>query len=189
MPALETIQIELGFEAPDFTLLEVKSNTQQSLSDVKGEKATVMMFICNHCPFVKHINAELSQIAKDYADKGVAFVAICSNDGDKYTDDNPTNLKAQAEAHDFTFPYFYDESQEVAKAYKAVCTPDFSIFTSDLKCAYRGQLDDSRPGNGKPVTGKDIRAALDAIIAGEEVPSPQLPSIGCSIKWRGEAPY
>ncbi len=189
MPALTTMQIELGFQAPDFTLADTVSGTDKSLQDVKGDKATVMMFICNHCPFVKHINEELVRLANDYTDKGISFVAISSNDAEKYTDDSPEKMKEAAESLGYSFPYLYDETQEIAQAYKAVCTPDFSIFNSDLECVYRGQLDDSRPNNGLPVDGKDIRAALDAILAGGAISEEQKPSIGCSIKWKGDAPY
>lgn len=188
MPALETIQISLDFKAPNFTLPDTVSGTNKSLTDLKGEKATVLMFICNHCPFVVHVAQQLSQLAKDYASKGISFVAISANDAEKYTDDAPDKMTLFAQKYGFTFPYLYDESQEVAKAYKAVCTPDFSIFDANLDCVYRGQLDDSRPNNGT-ADGSDIRAALDAILAGEAVSSDQKPSIGCSIKWKGTAPY
>ena len=189
MPALETIQISLGFLAPDFNLPDTVSGTDKNLQGLKGEKATVMMFICNHCPFVKHVNEGLVQLANDYQDKGISFIAISSNDVENYPADHPDLMKKNAEDLNFPFPYLYDETQEVAKAYKAVCTPDFSVFDKDLKCVYRGQLDSSRPNNGIPVTGEDIRAALDAILAGKAVSAQQKPSIGCSIKWKGEAPY
>lgn len=185
MAATETVDIELGFEAPDFNLLDTISGENKSLADVKGEKATVVMFICNHCPFVIHVNEELVKLANDYQSKGVGFVAISSNDVEKYPQDSPELMTQLAAKMGYPFPYLYDESQDIAKAYKAVCTPDFSIFDADLKCVYRGQLDSSRPGNGKPVTGEDIRAALDAIIEGKEVSEHQMPSIGCNIKWKG----
>ncbi|MGB0839127.1 MAG: thioredoxin family protein [Chitinophagales bacterium] len=190
MPALTTIPIPLGFAAPDFTLPDTVSGTDKNLyQDLKGAKATVMMFICNHCPFVKHINQGLVSLAKDYQDKGINFVAISSNNVAKYPADAPELMTVLAKEEGFTFPYLYDETQEVAAAYKAVCTPDFSIFDSNLHCVYRGQLDDARPGNGQPVTGADMRAALDSILAGEKVSEAQKPSIGCSIKWKGAAPY
>jgi len=189
MAAVTTVQIPLGFKAPDFTLLDTVSGTQKSLAELKSDKATVLMFICNHCPFVKHIHDGLLELANDYIPKGVAFIAISSNDVDNYPADSPEKMKALAEEKGFPFAYLYDETQNVAKAYKAVCTPDFSIFDGDLKCVYRGQLDDSRPNNGKPVTAKDIRAALDAILAKKEVATVQHPSIGCNIKWKGAAPY
>lgn len=189
MPALTTIPLELGYKAPAFNLLDVVSNENKTFEDLKGEKATVVMFICNHCPFVKHINGQLAQLAKDYQAKGVGFIAISSNDAERYIGDAPDRLKAQAVDNDFSFAYLYDETQEVAQAYKAVCTPDFSIFDGGDLCVYRGQLDSSRPGNGQPVDGKDMRAALDAILSGDPIAEPQRPSMGCSIKWKGEAPY
>ncbi len=189
MPALETIDIPLGFKAPDFSLLDTISGETKDLQSLKGEKATVVMFICNHCPFVVHIAEQLSQLAKDYTNKGVAFIAISSNDVKKYPADSPEKMTLFAKEYDFSFSYLYDETQEVAKAYKAVCTPDFSIFDGDLSCVYRGQLDDSRPGRNIPITGNDIRRALDAILAEKVVSSEQKPSIGCSIKWKGAAPY
>ena len=189
MPALETIDIPLGFKAPDFNLLDTVSGETKDLQGLKGEKATVVMFICNHCPFVVHVAAQLSQLAQDYTNKGISFVAISSNDVEKYPADSPEKMTLFAQEYDFSFAYLYDETQDVAKAYKAVCTPDFSIFDADLACVYRGQLDDSRPGNSLPITGNDIRQALDAILAEKVVSSEQKPSIGCSIKWKGEAPY
>jgi hypothetical protein len=142
------------------------------------------MFICNHCPFVKHVQGELVKVASDYQPKGIAFVAISANDVRSYPDDSPENMKAVAERLGYPFPYLYDESQEVARSYKAACTPDFYIFDGDLRLVYRGQLDDSRPGNRVPVTGSDLRAALDAILAGRPVDANQKPSIGCNIKWK-----
>ena len=141
------------------------------------------MFICNHCPFVKHVDAGLVALANDYQSKGVTFIAISSNDIDNYPQDAPDLMKVEAERVGYNFPYFYDGTQEVAKAYDAACTPDFYIFDSELKCAYRGQLDDSRPGNGRPVTGADMRLALDDILTGQSVSAPQIPSMGCNIKW------
>jgi hypothetical protein len=142
------------------------------------------MFICNHCPFVKHVNEGLVQLAEDYMTKGVSFVAISSNDVQNYPEDSPEKMAMTARALGYPFPYLYDESQAVAKAYDAACTPDFYVFDEKLRCAYRGQLDDSRPKNGKPITGADIRAALDALLSGK-TPSPdQKPSMGCNIKWK-----
>jgi peroxiredoxin len=184
MAATETLQIPLGFPAPTFTLPDTVSGKDCTLEELKGDTATVVMFICNHCPYVKHVNAELVRLANDYLPKGIAFIAISSNDVANYPDDSPELMKATAEAEGYPFPYLYDESQEVAKAYFAACTPDFSIFDADLKCVYRGQLDSSRPKNDLPVTGYDIRAALDALIAGLPVNDRQIPSIGCNIKWK-----
>jgi thiol-disulfide isomerase/thioredoxin len=155
-----------------------------SLENVRGGVATVIMFICNHCPFVKHVNAELVKVANDYNNKGIGFVAISSNDVVNYPDDSPALMKEVAKHLNYPFPYLYDESQEVAKAYDAACTPDFFIYDKNLKLVYRGQLDDSRPGNEIPVTGKDIRHALDCLTGGQPVPEFQRPSIGCNIKWK-----
>lgn len=184
MAATETLSIPLGFPAPDFNLPDTVSGENLSLQDLKGEKATVIMFICNHCPYVKHINPQLVQLAKDYSSKGISFIAISSNDVVNYPQDGPELMKQNALDEGYPFPYLYDESQEVAKAYFAACTPDFSIFDKDLLCVYRGQLDSSRPKNDHPTTGKDIRAALDAILEGKMVDSVQIPSIGCNIKWK-----
>lgn len=184
MAATETTRIPLGFIAPDFTLLDTVSDTMKSLQDVKGEKATVIMFICNHCPYVKHVNKQLVSLANDYLPKGVAFVGISSNDVENYPDDAPHLMKATAKNELYPFPYLYDETQEVAKAYHAACTPDFSIFDADLKCVYRGQLDNSRPKNDSISDGKDIRAALDNIVNGLPVNEMQIPSLGCNIKWK-----
>jgi peroxiredoxin len=169
--------VALGTTAPDFTLPDTVSGETVSLTDVRGKAATVVMFICNHCPFVKHIHSELVKLPADYKDSGVSVVA-------NYPEDSPEKMKELFESLGATYPYLYDESQGVAKAYDATCTPDFFIFDSDLKLAYRGQLDGSRPGNGVPVTGEDMRAALDALIAGNSVTEDQKPSIGCNIKWR-----
>ncbi len=176
--------LPLGTEAPSFNLLNSVSNQTNSLQEVKGAKATVVMFICNHCPYVKHLNEGIADLANTYQAKGVGFVAISSNDVVNYPDDHPDQLKAQAEEFGFDFAYLYDENQEVAKLYDAACTPDFYVFDEALKLAYRGQFDDSRPGNGKAVTGKDIRKAIDALLAGEKVEDKQVPSIGCNIKWK-----
>lgn len=184
MAATETIRIPLGYKAPDFTLLDTVSDKQLSLNDLKGDKATVVMFICNHCPYVKHVNKQLVSLANDYTNKGISFIAISSNDIINYPQDGPELMKENAKTENYPFPYLYDETQEVAKAYHAACTPDFSIFDKDLCCVYRGQLDDSRPKNDSVSDGKDIRAALDAILAGNQVNEKQFPSMGCNIKWK-----
>src|SRR5690606_16931944 len=184
MAATETIQIPLGYAAPDFNLPDTVSGNALSLQELKGEHATVVMFICNHCPYVKHVNKELVRLANDYLSKGVSFIAINANDVENYPEDSPENMKKTAAEHGYPFPYLYDETQDVAKAYFAACTPDLSVFDKDLKCIYRGQLDDSRPGNEVPPSGKDIRAALDNILAGKPVSEDQTPSIGCNIKWK-----
>lgn len=184
MAATETTNIELGFRAPDFSLPDTVSGQERSLEELRGEHATVVMFICNHCPFVKHVNAELVRLANDHISRGVSFIAINSNDVENYPEDSPENMKLCAERLGYPFPYLYDESQDVARAYHAACTPDFSIFDKDLLCVYRGQLDGSRPGNSVPNDGRDIRAALGSILAGEAVSSDQTPSLGCNIKWK-----
>jgi peroxiredoxin len=176
--------IPLGTVAPDFTLLDTVSGKQLSLQQLKSKHGTVIMFICNHCPFVKHVQQELIKIAKDYQPKGIAIIAICANDAEEYPDDSPQKMQQMAKQSGYTFPYLYDEMQEVAKAYQAACTPDFYLFDKDLLCVYRGQLDDSRPGNTIPVTGKDLRTALDNLLAGKPIDADQKPSVGCNIKWK-----
>ena len=176
--------IPLGTEAPKFTLPDAVSGETRSLDDLKSESATVVMFICNHCPFVKHIQEGLQALSNDYIPQGISFIAINSNDVVNYPEDSPERMRELALELGYKFPYLFDESQNVAKAYDAACTPDFYIFDGDLKLAYRGQLDDARPGSDAPVTGKDIRAALDSIIAGTAVDPEQKPSIGCNIKWK-----
>lgn len=184
MAQTPTTLIPLGFTAPAFSLPDTISGTVKSLDELKSSKATVIMFICNHCPFVVHVKDELVKLANDYIPEGISFIAISSNDVIKYPQDGPDKMKEFATVNQFPFPYLYDETQEVARAYSAACTPDFSIFDGDLKCVYRGQLDDSRPSNGKSVTGKDIREALDNILAGKPVSADQKVSIGCNIKWK-----
>lgn len=174
----------LGTKAPDFNLLNTVDDANESLGELKGVKGTVIMFICNHCPFVKHVNAELSKLAKDIKSKGIECIAINSNDVENYPEDSPQRMKQNAIDQDFIFPYLYDQTQEVAKAYEAACTPDFYVFDKDLKLVYRGQLDDSRPGNDITVTGKDLRAALNAMLSNASVSEDQKPSIGCGIKWK-----
>lgn len=176
--------IPLGTVAPNFSLPDVVSGKVLSLDQLKSDLATVVMFICNHCPFVKHVQQQLVSLALDYQPKGVSFVAISSNDVGSYPDDAPDKMKLEAERAGYTFPYLYDESQDVARAYQAACTPDFYLFDKELKCVYRGQLDDSRPGNNIPVTGSDLRGALDAVLTGQPVQSQQKPSVGCNVKWK-----
>lgn len=184
MAATPSVMLPLGTKAPSFTLPDTVSGQTISLSEQQSDKANMIMFICNHCPFVKHVNAQLVQLANDYQPKGVSFIAISANDVENYPADAPDKMKETAQSLGYPFPYLYDETQAVAKAYQAACTPDFYIFDGDLKLAYRGQLDDSRPGNDMPVTGQDIRRALDALLAGQQPPAEQKPSIGCNIKWK-----
>lgn len=174
----------LGTKAPNFVLPDTVSGKDLSLENSKGEIATVIMFICNHCPFVKHVNEELVKLANDYRRKGIAFIAINSNDVLNHPDDSPALMTQVARQLKYPFPYLYDESQKTAKAYEAACTPDFFIYDKDLQLVYRGQLDDSRPGNEIPVTGKDIRKALDCLLNNVAVSEEQRPSIGCNIKWK-----
>lgn len=176
--------LPLGTKAPEFRLWDVLSDKDLSLQELKSDIATVIMFICNHCPYVKHVQKGLVELANDYIPKGISFIAICSNDIENYPDDSPENMRAVAKRLGYPFPYLFDESQEVARAYDATCTPDFFIFDKDLKCVYRGQMDDSRPGNENPVTGKDVRDALDNILSAKPVTEVQYPSIGCNIKWK-----
>lgn len=176
--------LPLGTQAPDFTLPDTVSGRPLALAALKSDRATLVMFICNHCPYVKHVLTGLVQLGRDYVPKGVAIVAISSNDVAHYPDDAPEKMAALAREAGFPFPYLYDETQAVARAYQAACTPDFFLFDGGLKLAYRGQLDDSRPGNGRPVTGANLRAALDALLAGAAVPTDQVPSVGCGIKWK-----
>lgn len=176
--------LPLGTEAPDFTLLDTVTNNLVSLQEVRGQRGTVVMFICNHCPFVIHVNEEIVRIANDYRVQGFGFVAISSNDIRNYPQDAPGLMWKTARKNNYSFPYLYDESQDIARAYQAACTPDFYLFDAELKLIYRGQLDDSRPGNGIPVNGYDLRNALDAVLRNTKVPEPQKPSIGCNIKWR-----
>lgn len=184
MALTPSTMLPLGTPAPDFSLPDVVSDKVVSLSDFAGKKALLVMFACRHCPFVQHVKQELAKIGKDYQEKDVALVAISSNDIFEYPDDAPRNLAQMAGELGFTFPFLYDETQEVAKAYKAACTPDFFLFDQQRKLAYRGQLDDSRPSNNIPVTGKDLRAAIDAVLSDQGVNPEQKPSIGCNIKWK-----
>lgn len=184
MSLVESTMMPLGTQAPSFHIKDVVTDNYYSLEDLASDRATVIMFICNHCPFVIHVNPELVKLANDYKNKGVAFVAISSNDVDNYPEDAPDKMRIVAKVLKFPFPYLYDKHQEVAKAYDAACTPDFYIFDGEQKLAYRGRLDASRPGNRIPLTGEDMRSALDNILAGEAVPEPQYPSTGCNIKWK-----
>lgn len=175
--------LALGPNAPDFSLPDFDGKVH-NLSDFKQAKGLVVAFICNHCPFVKHVRAEFAKFARDYQSKGIAVVAINSNDVQTYPQDGPAGMKNEAASIGYVFPYLLDESQAVAKAYQAACTPDFYLFDGAQKLIYRGQFDSSRPGNGQPVTGADLRAATDAILKGVAVNQDQTPSIGCNIKWR-----
>ena len=190
MAATPSTMLPLQTSAPSFSLPDTNGGTNKtvSLSDFKS-KPLLVAFICNHCPFVKHIRAELARLGRDYLPKGASIVAISSNDVENYPDDSPAKMTEEAKVAGYTFPYLYDESQQVAKAYNAACTPDFFLFDKNHKLVYRGQLDDSRPsgrgpGGNLPVTGKDLRAALDAVLAGKSVSPDQKPSIGCNIKWK-----
>jgi len=176
--------IDLGTIASNFTLIDTVSDQELSLSAIKGNKATVLFFICNHCPFVIHVNKELVQVANDFQKKGISFVAISSNDVKNYPQDAPHLMKKVAKECNYPFPYLYDETQKVAINYDAACTPDIYVFDKDLKLVYRGQIDNSRPENGVPVTGKDLRNALQNILNGKEISKDQKPSIGCNIKWK-----
>lgn len=184
MARTPTTQIPLGFKAPTFELPDAVSDKRFKYNDLKGDKGTVVMFICNHCPFVIHVREELVRLANDYLNKGIGFIVISSNDVENYPQDGPDLMKELAEQLNFPFPYLYDESQEVAKAYDAACTPDFSVFNADDVCIYRGQLDDSRPGNDAPVDGKDLRKVFDYLIDGKMLDFDQKPSLGCNIKWK-----
>lgn len=182
--AVESTMLALGTKAPDFSLPDVVSGQTISLETFKDKKTLLIMFICRHCPYVKHVQEELAKIGKDYQNLGLGIVAISSNDIEAYPEDAPDSLKEQAEELGFTFPYLFDETQDVAKAYTAVCTPDLFLFDTDRKLVYRGQLDDSRLDSGIPVTGKDIRVAIDAVLSDQPINPNQKPSMGCSIKWK-----
>lgn len=176
----------LGTIAPMFRLMNAVTGQQQSLQELRSEIATVIMFICNHCPYVKHIRGQLAALANDYQAKGVSFIAINSNDANAYPEDSPDNMRIEVQSQGYSFPYLFDATQEVAKAYGAACTPDFFVFDKDLACVYRGQLDDSRPGNNIAVSGQDLRAALDSVMANKPVSDNQKPSVGCNIKWKSD---
>jgi thiol-disulfide isomerase/thioredoxin len=176
--------LPLGTQASGFSLQDPVKGGEKSLDLLKSDKATVVMFICNHCPYVKHIQNVLVDVAGAYISKGVSFIAINSNDVANHPDDSPEKMKEVSGRLGYPFPYLYDESQKVAKTYQAACTPDFYMFDKDLKLAYRGQFDDSRPGSGIPVTGEDLTSALDQLLKGTPVSSDQKPSMGCNIKWK-----
>ena len=184
MALTESNMLALGTIAPDFALPNTIDDKIYTFADVASSKGTVVMFLCNHCPYVIYINAELVRLAKEYQAKGIAFVAISSNDAQKYPADAPDKMKIHAQEVGYTFPYLYDETQSVAKAYDAACTPDFYVFDAQNKLAYRGQLDDARPSANRPITGKDLRAAIDAIFSGKSPNEVQRPSAGCNIKWK-----
>lgn len=183
MALTPSTMIPLGSQAPDFRLADTDGRTV-ALDDFKGAPALLVMFICNHCPYVKHVRQGLAALAREYQEKGVAVVGISANDATAYPDDSPAKMAREKVDAGYVFPYLFDESQDVAHAYQAACTPDFYVFDGARKLVYRGQMDDSRPGNNLPVTGKDLRAALDAVLAGQPVSETQKPSIGCNIKWK-----
>lgn len=182
--AAESSMLPLGTKAPNFSLTDVVSGNTVSLADFDDKKALLVMFICRHCPYVKHVQVELVRIGKDYQNKSVGIVAISSNDIESYPEDAPDSLKEQAQELGFAFPYLFDETQEIARAYTAACTPDLFLFDKERKLVYRGQLDDSRPDSDIPVTGKDLRAAIDAVLNDLPINQDQKPSMGCSIKWK-----
>ena len=184
MVETRSTMMSLSSPAPAFILPDVRTGETVTLDTFAGKKALLVMFICRHCPFVVHIQNELAKLGKDYVDRDMGIVAISANDVENYPDDGPERLKELAESLDFTFPFCYDESQKMAKAYTAACTPDFFLFDTDRNLVYRGQLDDSRPGNDKPVTGQDLREAVEATLAGQSVSTEQKPSVGCNIKWK-----
>jgi peroxiredoxin len=186
MSLTPSTMLPLGTKAPDFSLPDVISGRTLSLADFDSNDALLVMFICRHCPFVKHLQDALSRFGRDYDGKNLGIVAISANDVSEYPEDRPESLKEMAGSLGFTFPFCYDESQKTAQAYDAACTPDFFLFDRERKLIYRGQFDDSRPGNDVPVTGKDLRAAVDALLTGRPVSPEQKPSIGCSIKWKAK---
>ncbi|MEL6856199.1 MAG: thioredoxin family protein [Cyanobacteria bacterium J06607_13] len=183
MVRTESTMLPLGTAAPSFRLEDVTSGKTITLDTFADKKGLLIMFICQHCPFVKLVEDELGKIGQDYAAQGVGILAISANSIETHPQDDPDNMREQVKRASFNFPYAYDATQAVAKSYTAACTPDFFLFDSDFKLAYRGQLDDARPGNGQPVNGKDLRAALDQLVAGDAIPTQQKPSIGCNIKW------
>jgi peroxiredoxin len=176
--------LPLGTPAPDFSLPDTVSGKVVSLGDFKNSPALLVMFICNHCPYVKHVQAGMTQMAKDFQARGIGVVAINSNDVANYPDDSPAHMKEEARRAGYTFPYLYDESQSVARAYRAACTPDFFLFDAQRRLVYRGQMDDARRGNAFPVTGKSLRDAVEAVLSGRPISPNQIPSLGCNIKWK-----
>jgi peroxiredoxin len=188
MSLTPSTMLPLGTVAPDFRLPDVSGKTV-ALADFSAAPALAVLFICNHCPYVKHIRAGLAEFGRDAQKRGAAVVAINANDAENYADDNPEKMKVEARAAGYTFPYLFDETQAVAKAYRAACTPDLFLFDKNRRLVYRGQFDGSRPGKSIPVTGRDLRAALEAVLAGKPVATDQIPSVGCNIKWKpGHAP-
>ena len=184
MAITESHMMPLKTKAPNFDLLDVVSEKMYALDQLSSDKGTVIVFMCNHCPFVKYILNKLVEVAREYKEKGISFIAINSNDTIRFPADNPAHMKELAQENNFSFPYLYDETQEVAKSYQAACTPDFYVFDGNLECVYRGQFDDARPQTDTPVTGKDLKQALDCLLKGKPVPQDQKPSIGCNIKWK-----
>jgi peroxiredoxin len=182
--AIASVMLPLGTPAPPFSLRDVVSGNLYSLNSFAGKTALLVMFICRHCPYVQHVDHEIAKIGRDYTDTGLGIIGISSNDPVQYPDDAPPRLKEMAERLRLSFPFCFDETQDVAKAYRAACTPDFYLFDRERRLVYRGQLDDSRPGSNKPVTGRDLRAAIEAVLAGKLIDSNQKASIGCSIKWK-----
>jgi peroxiredoxin len=182
--ALESVMLSLGTPAPPFSLRDVLNGQRYSLDSFAGKTALLVIFMCRHCPYVVHVEQEIAKIGRDYAGTGLGIIGISSNDPVQYPDDAPPRLKEMAERLGFTFPFCFDETQDIAKAYRAACTPDFYLFDRERRLVYRGQLDESRPGSNKPVTGRDLRAAIDAALAGNPIDSNQRASVGCSIKWK-----
>ncbi len=184
MAVESSYKLALGTEAPPFNLPDTVSGKMLSLASLRSHNATVIMFLCNHCPYVKHVNPEVVRMANEYTPKGISFIGISSNDVVQYPEDGPQEMKKTAASLGYSFPYLYDETQEVARAYDAACTPDFYVFDKNLRLIYHGQLDDSRTSGNIPLTGKDLRAVLNNVLEGKPVPEFQRPSIGCSIKWK-----
>ena len=184
MAQTPSVMVDLGRQAPDFSLPDTKTNKLMSLGQAKGSKGTVIMFLCNHCPYVKHVNDQLIKLSNDYTPLGISFVAINSNDTEAFPEDGPEEMKRVAEALGYPFPYLFDSTQEVARAYEAACTPDFFVYNKSLRLVYRGQLDYARPKNDKPVDGVSIRKALDDLLNGRPIEPNQIPSVGCNIKWK-----
>jgi peroxiredoxin len=182
--AVTSTMLALGTEAPDFALIDTVTGDKVSLGDFSDKQALLVMFISNHCPYVKHVRSELARIGQDYEQSELGIVAICANDPENHPDDSPERMKAEAEAQGYVFPYLADEDQSVAKAFTAMCTPDLFLFDAERKLVYRGRLDESRPDSGIPVTGRELRAAIEATLSGDEPSHEQFPSMGCSIKWK-----
>ncbi len=183
MAVTPSTMLPLGTQAPDFSLPDTEGRVV-CRDDFKDAPGLLVIFLCNHCPYVRHVRLQLAKLTREYQQKGIAVVGINSNDVQEYPEDSPSRMREEIKSAGYTFPYLFDETQEVAKAYRAACTPDFFLFDKNKKLVYRGQMDDSRPGNNIPVTGKDLRAAMDAVLAGRSVPADQKPSIGCNIKWK-----